>query len=49
MNKLKFLIDRNDRVEYNRMYYQAYKHKWVEYRRTRVQKLKDLRPVIIFY
>ena len=48
MNKLKFLINRDEQQEYRQMYYQKNKYRWIKYKETRVQKLLDLRPAIIF-
>ena len=49
MNKLQLIINRDEKQEYRKAYYQSNKEKWITYRQTRLQKLKDLRPVIIFY
>lgn len=49
MYKLQILINRNEKQEYRKVYYQNNKNKWITYRQNRLQKLKDLRPAIIFY
>ena len=48
MNKLEFLINRDEKKEYRQMYYQNNKYRWIQYKETRIHKLLDLRPVIIF-
>ena len=48
MNKLQFLISRDEKKEYNKIYYQNNKDKWIQYKQNRKQKLLALRPVIIF-
>ena len=49
MNKSEFLISRDVKKEYRKIYYSANKDKWIQYKENRKQKLLDLRPVIIFF
>lgn len=48
MNKLKFLLNRNEEKEKRQMYYKKNKYRWIKYKKTRDQKILDLRPAIIF-